>query len=147
VNYKKGAQCFRSQDGGITWQREASNAYTDAASFPDAIKFFDSQNGVIFGDPHNGYFEIYTTSDGGNNWNRVPPVNIPTLLQYEYRIPYNTDIYKNTIWTLATTLDSTGSPIRGRLLQSDDRGLTWYVRNPSMTLNGGAASLKFRIAR
>ncbi len=144
-NYKKGGgNVFRSDDGGITWQREAPNAYTDAASFPDAIKFFDPQNGVIFGDPHNGYYEIYTTSDGGNNWRRVPSANIPAPLANEYGIPYNTDTYKNTIWTLATVTDSTGNPVSGRLLQSDDRGLTWYVRNPSMTLRGGAASLKFR---
>ncbi len=33
-NYKKGGgNIFRSIDGGITWQREAANAYTDAASF------------------------------------------------------------------------------------------------------------------
>ncbi|MEJ7683203.1 MAG: hypothetical protein WKG06_36170 [Segetibacter sp.] len=143
-NYKKGGgNIFRSVDGGITWQREAANAYTDAASFPDAIKFFDPENGVLFGDPLNGYYEIYTTSDGGNNWSRVPSANIPAPLANEYGIPYNTDTYKNTIWTLATVTDSTGNPVSGQLLQSDDRGFTWYVRNPSMTLKGGAGSLKF----
>ena len=40
---------------------------TDPESFPDAIKFFNPKNGVMFGDPQNGYFEIYTTSDGGNS--------------------------------------------------------------------------------
>jgi hypothetical protein len=81
-NYKKGGgNVFRSTDGGITWEREGANTYTDAASFPDAIKFFDRQNGVIFGDPQNGYYEIYTTSDGGNNWNRVPSANIPAPLE------------------------------------------------------------------
>ncbi len=144
-NYKKGGgNVFRSTDGGITWEREGANTYTDAASFPDAIKFFDRQNGVIFGDPQNGYYEIYTTSDGGNNWNRVPSANIPAPLEREYGIPYNTDICNNTIWTLATVVDSMGSPISGRLLQSDDKGLNWYVRNSSMTLTGGDGSLKFR---
>jgi photosystem II stability/assembly factor-like uncharacterized protein len=66
-NYKKGGgNVFRSTDGGITWQREGANTYTDAASFPDAIKFFSPENGVIIGDPLNGSFEIYITSDGGN---------------------------------------------------------------------------------
>jgi hypothetical protein len=56
-----GGTVFRSTDGGATWQREAANAYNDPASFPDDIKFFDSKNGVMFGDPQDGYFEIYTT--------------------------------------------------------------------------------------
>lgn len=144
-NFKKGGgNVFRSTDGGINWKREGANTYTDAASFPDAIKFFDPQNGLMFGDPQNGYYEIYTTSDGGNNWSRVPATNIPAPLPNEYGIPYNTDIYKNTVWTLTTVLDNTGNVVAGRLLQSDDKGLTWYVRTPSMPVSRGDCSLKFR---
>ena len=144
-NYKKGGgNVFRSTDGGITWEREGANTYTDAASFPDAIKFFDPQNGVIFGDPQNGYYEIYTTSDGGNNWTRVPSTNIPAPLEREYGMPYSTDIYNNTIWTVTPVFDSTGNVAGGRLLQSDDKGLNWFVKNSSMTHNGSDVSLKFR---
>lgn len=139
-----GGNIFRSTDGGRSWQREGANTYTDPASFPDAIKFFNPHDGVTFGDPLNGYYEIYTTSDGGNNWSRVPSDNIPSPLANEYGIPYNTDTYKNTIWTLTTVVDNTGHIVGGRLLQSDDKGLTWYVKNSSMTLNGGDGSLKFR---
>ena len=143
-NFKKGGgNVFRSIDGGITWQREAANAYTDAASFPDAIKFFDAEHGVIFGDPLNCYYEIYTTNDRGNNWNRVPADNIPTPLANEYGIPYINDSYKNTIWIMTAIVEN-NNVTGGRLLQSDDRGETWYVRNSSMTLNGGDGSLKFR---
>ncbi len=144
-NYKNGGgNIFRSVDGGITWQREAANAYTNAASFPDAIKFFNPEDGVIFGDPLNGYYEIYTTGDGGNNWSRVPSTNIPAPLANEYGTPYITDTYKNTIWTLTTVVNNMNHIISGRLLQSDDKGLTWYVRNSSMIMNGGDGSLKFR---
>jgi hypothetical protein len=139
-----GGNIFRSSDGGITWQREAANAYTDAASFPDAIKFFNPANGVIIGDPVNGSFEMYTTSDGGDNWNRVPSANIPAAQANEYGSVYQSDTYDNTIWTITQTVDNTGNVSNARLLQSDDRGIHWYVRNSSLPVTGGDGSLKFR---
>ncbi|MEP7141541.1 MAG: hypothetical protein ABI707_01665, partial [Ferruginibacter sp.] len=140
-----GGNVLRSRDGGHSWHREAPNAYTDAASFPDAIAFFNPADGVIIGDPQNGYFEIYTTSNGGNSWRRVPSKKIPAPLANEYGTAYQTDIYNNTIWTIALSLDNTGNVTGARLLQSDDKGLSWYVRNSSLTFSGaGDGTLKFR---
>jgi len=139
-----GGNIFRSTDGGTTWQREAANAYTDAASFPDAIRFFNPENGVIIGDAQNGYFEIYTTSNGGNTWSRVPSNKIPAPQTNEYGSVYITDTYNNTIWTITRTVDNTGNPVSARLLQSDDKGVNWYVRNSSMTISGGDGTIKFR---
>ena len=139
-----GGNVFRSTDGGITWQREAANAYTDAASFPDDIKFFNPENGVMFGDPQNGYYEIYTTSNGGNTWSRVPSNKIPAPLANEYGVPYHSDTYNNTMWMITSTLDNNFNPVSSRLLQSDDRGENWYVRNSSMTFNGYDGTIKFR---
>jgi hypothetical protein len=39
-----GGNVFQSTDGGINWQREAANAFTDPASFPDIVEFFDPQH-------------------------------------------------------------------------------------------------------
>ena len=145
ANYVKGGgNVFRSTDGGTTWEREAANAFTDPASFPDVMEFFDPQNGVIFGDPHDGYFEIYTTSNGGNSWSRVPSNKIPAPLANEAGIPFHADAYGNTIWMIVSTFDENFNPISSRLLQSDDKGVNWYVRNPLMTFNGYDASIKFR---
>ena len=146
-NYANGGgNVFRSKDGGNTWQREAANAYTDPASFPDVIKFFDAQNGVIFGDPENGYFEIYTTSDGGNSWTRVPSSQIPTPKPIEQGITFFADTYLNTVWMITVTRESATGGITGaRLMQSDDRGHHWYVRNPSIPFNSsGDNLLRFR---
>ena len=139
-----GGTVFRSTDGGATWQREAANAYNDPASFPDDIKFFDSKNGVMFGDPQDGYFEIYTTSDGGDSWKRVPSNKVPVPLPNEYGVTYHTDTYKNTYWVITSTLDSNFNPVSSRLLQSDDKGLSWYVKNPYLTFNGWDGTIKFR---
>ena len=139
-----GGNVFRSTDGGTTWQREAANAYTDPASFPDAIEFFNPRDGVIFGDPENGSFEIYTTHNGGNTWSRVPSNKIPAPLANEYGTAYITDKDNNTIWTITVTVDDNFNYIGARLLQSDDRGENWYVRNSSMTVGGGDGTIKFR---
>jgi hypothetical protein len=139
-----GGNAFRSTDGGNTWQREATNAFKDAASFPDDLKFFNERDGVIFGDPQNGHYEIYTTSDGGDTWSRVPSSNIPAPLANEAGIPYLAETYMNTIWVITAVFDENFYPVSGRLLQSDDKGLTWYVKNASLPFVGGDGSIKFR---
>ena len=139
-----GGNVFHSADGGNTWQREAANAYTDPASYPDDIEFFDPKNGVIFGDPLNGSFEIYTTSNGGTTWNRVPSNKIPAPLANEYGIDFHSDTYLNTIWVIVSTVDENFNPVSSRLLQSDDKGKSWYVRNPLLTFYGYDGTIKFR---
>ncbi|MEO8764911.1 MAG: hypothetical protein ABI416_11515 [Ginsengibacter sp.] len=133
----------RTTDGGMHWDPEAVNAYTDPVSFPDDIQFFNPANGVIFGDSRDGYYEIYTTHNGGNTWNRVPSDRIPAPLPHEAGIPYLSDTYLNTIWVLVTVFDDNFFPISARILESDDRGESWYVKGsfPKFT---GDGSLKFR---
>ncbi len=130
-----GGNVFRSHDGGNTWSREAANAFTDPASFPDDIAFLNANDGVMFGDPESGYFEVYTTHDGGNTWNRVSSANLPTPLAGETGNTFFMEHLDNTLWTV--TID-------GRLLQSDNKGETWYVRNPGLTLVGNDGVIRFR---
>ncbi|MEO8764910.1 MAG: hypothetical protein ABI416_11510 [Ginsengibacter sp.] len=145
VNYVKGGgNFFRSNNGGATWNREAANAYASPASFPDVIEFFDPQHGVIFGDPENGYYEIYTTSNGGNSWSRVPSGKIPAPLANEFGVPFHADAYGNTMWMIVSSVDENFNIISSRLLQSDDKGTNWYVRNPLLAFSGYDASIKFR---
>ena len=138
-----GGNVFRSTDGGNTWQREAANAFTDAVSFPDNIRFFNPQDGVIFGDPENGYYEIYTTHDGGNSWSRVPSNKIPAPLPGEFGGSFLADTYGNTMWAMAIPPTQTSSTT-ARLLQSDDKGLSWYVRSTSLPFTAFEGSIKFR---
>jgi len=136
-----GGTIFRSEDGGDTWEREGANAFTNAASFPDVVHFFDSDNGVIFGDPVEDLFEIYTTSDNGDSWNRVSSDNVPARLPNEYGITNLSDAFNNTIWVVTIRFDDAFNPIGARLLQSDDRGHHWYVKNSSIAI---ASRIKFR---
>ena len=138
-----GGNVFRSNDGGKTWQREAPNAYTDPASFPDNVRFFNEKDGVIFGDPENGYYEIYTTHDGGNTWSRVPSNKIPAPLPNEFGGTFLADTYGNTMWAMAIPQTQT-STTTARLLQSDDKGESWYVRSSSLPFTVFEGSIKFR---
>jgi hypothetical protein len=65
-------------DAGLTWTRQNTASFnTGSDSFTNLVYFWDENNGVCQGDPASGYMEIYTTSNGGVNWTRVPSANIP----------------------------------------------------------------------
>ena len=138
-----GGNVFRSTDGGNTWEREAAGAFTDPASFPDNIVFFNARNGVIFGDPTNGSFEIYTTHNGGHSWSRVSATNIPAPLTNEYGLSFAADKYGNTMWAVTVIFNNDGTTST-RLLQTDDKGASWYVRSTALPLATFDVSIKFR---
>ncbi len=77
------------------------------------------------GDPNAGYFEIYTTTDGGNDWERTPQANIAPQLSGEFGI---TSVYTahgdSTLW-FGTNL--------GRIYKTIDRGLNWTVASTPYT--------------
>ncbi|MFN8275368.1 MAG: glycosyl transferase, partial [Flavobacteriaceae bacterium] len=79
---------WQTTDAGVTWTRQASAAFSDPDSFTNLVYFWNAQEGIAAGDPTNGYFEIYKTSDGGTNWTRIAttPALIPVDPQ-EYTLP------------------------------------------------------------
>jgi hypothetical protein len=82
------------------------------------------------GDPSEGSFEIYTTTNGGTNWVRVPAGNIPAALDAaEYGLTNQYTVTGDTMW-IGTTF--------GRILISTDRGYTWSVAiSPIPDFGGG----------
>jgi photosystem II stability/assembly factor-like uncharacterized protein len=143
-----GGKVLRSTDGGQSWHREGANTFTNPASFPDIISFFTHDNGVMFGDPVgegvNRQFEIYTTCDGGNNWKRVSSSKVPAPLPNEIGATFLADRYNNSIWVVTPISDNNGKPVNARLLQSDDMGATWYVRNAHLPFATNEGTVKFR---
>jgi len=115
-----GGGIFRTTDGGATWNKDIT-AFNTANGWADFIHFFDANNGVCVGDPTNGYFEIYTTSNGGASWSRVQQGNIPQPLANEYA-PMNMYIAAgNSLWFAATSLGT------GRIYRTTDKGATWSI--------------------
>nr|MBA2746858.1 T9SS type A sorting domain-containing protein [Flavisolibacter sp.] len=129
---------WKTVNGGEDWTKQESAAYT-ADSFPNIVHFWDENNGVTMGDPLGGYFEIYTTSDGGTTWTRVSQANIPPFMiegsTTEFGYAGNLEVAGNTIWF--------GTDF-GRLYRSTDMGATWTVSQTPLEdfsgENGGSYS-------
>jgi len=126
-----GGEVVKTVNGGTSWAKSttATQFVASQGGFADMVYFFDANNGVALGDPTNGYFEIYTTSNAGGTWTRVPSANIPAPLDAnEYGLVGSYDAIGNTIWVGTIHLldpadQTTGIP--ARILKSTDRGLTW----------------------
>jgi photosystem II stability/assembly factor-like uncharacterized protein len=109
---------YVTTNGGATWSRQATAPFSNSASFPDCIHFFDSVTGWALGDPILGSFEIYTTTNGGTNWTAVSSSNIPAPLSGEYGIIGYYSAVNDSLW-FGTNM--------GRIYHSTDKGHTWSV--------------------
>lgn len=113
-----GGKIAHTTNGGQTWTVQPSATFNGKSAFPNAVHFWDSQTGVCFGDPNDGYFEIYTTTNGGDNWTRVPMSRIPANKRDEKGVVGSVAVCGNTVF-FGTN--------EGRLFRSVDRGATWTV--------------------
>jgi len=109
---------YMTADGGATWSRQASATFSNSASFPDCIHFFNDNEGWCMGDPINGEYEIYTTTNGGTTWTQVSGANIPNPLSGEFGIVGYYSAVKDTIWFGTSA---------GRVYRSTDKGHTYTV--------------------
>jgi hypothetical protein len=122
-----GRGIFKTVDGGKNWTR-TTNAFFETGTFPGGIHFFNQKEGLAFGDPLGGYFEIYRTADSGRTWTQVPSPQIPPPLTeeaaYVGSLPFA--CHTDSVYWFAT--------IKGRLLRSVD-----YMTGTTAkrTTNGG----------
>lgn len=134
------ARIYRTTDGGKSW----TLAWTDSTKgiFLDGVAFWDSRHGFTFSDPVDGRLVILTTDDGGANWTRVPPVNIPPVLRGEAAFAAsNTQL---TVQGSSNAWIATGGGAEARVFRSTDRGRTWSVSSTGMP--GGPTAGLFGIA-
>jgi photosystem II stability/assembly factor-like uncharacterized protein len=117
-NTLTGGKIVHTADGGKTWNIQPTAVFDGKSAFPNAVHFWDSQSGVCIGDPNGGYFEIYTTTDGGKQWTRVRSSRIPASNRDETGIVGSFSVFDNTVFFGTST---------GRLFRSVDRGATWTV--------------------
>ncbi len=110
---------WATSDGGETWVHQDTAEFSEGGAFPNIVHFWDENIGWCQGDPVDGYFEMYTTTDGGNNWERVPQENIPTPLPGEYGIVGYYDVVGDTVWW------GTANAYPLRVFRSKDRGYSW----------------------
>ena len=128
-----GGWIIRTSDGGLNWTKQTTAAFSAPGGFPNVVHFWNLNDGFCMGDPNGGFFEIYTTTNGGNTWTRVPQANIPANLSGEYGTTGLYDVVGNIIWF------TTG---KGRVYKSIDKGHHWTVSATPDTSNQMIISFK-----
>lgn len=126
--------------------KEASNieeVYVEEGEnvFYDSMAFFNDSDGIAMGDPTDGCLSVIITSDGGNNWNKLPCDNLPKVAKGEAAFAAsnsNIAIYKDHVWMASGGKQS-------RVFHSPDQGKTWEVFNTPM-LQGKAMTGIYSIA-
>jgi photosystem II stability/assembly factor-like uncharacterized protein len=115
---------YVTRNGGTDWIQQTSASFSNSASFPNVVHFFNKNEGFCMGDPVNNEFEIYTTTDGGTTWTQVPGGNIADPLSEEYGVVGYYSVVGNKAW-FGTS--------RGRVYRSSDKGLHWDVSSTTLT--------------
>ncbi|WP_210148562.1 WD40/YVTN/BNR-like repeat-containing protein [Chryseobacterium scophthalmum] len=124
---------YKTVNGGTTWTAQQTFS-TANESYLNFVHAFDANNVIVGGDPENGEFELYTTSNGGSSWTRVIAANVPNPNSGEYG--YNAGYYAvgNNIFFYTN---------KGRIYKSTDKGLNWTIAftgsTYSLTDFGGAS--------
>ncbi len=113
-----GSKLLKTVNGGLTWQHQTTASYDPSLSWVNFVHFWDKNKGLTMGDPRDGEFEIYTTSDGGEHWISVTGDHIPNPISGEFGYNGDFDVVGNTIW-FGTN--------KGRIFRSHDLGQHWEV--------------------
>ncbi len=129
-----GGGIWNTTDGGLSWNQQGAGLIFDANSFPNVVHLWNANDGFAMGDPNNGYFEIYTTADGGATWSRVPQANIPANLSGEFGITNWYDVIGDNVWFYTN---------KGRVYRSGDKGATWDVAAMHSLTSTQSVNLKF----
>jgi len=120
-----GGTILHTADGGVTWTPQTTATFDSPNGFPNVVHFWNVNEGFCMGDPNGGYFEIYTTIDGGTTWTRVPEANIPPNSAQEYGTTGYYDVVGNMVWFTTN---------KGRIYKSIDKGYHWTASSiPNVT--------------
>ena len=118
---------YKTTNGGTSWVKQ--NVYT-TASFGNVVYFWDANIGITAGDPVGGKFEIFRTVNGGTTWTPVATAPAPNP-GTEYGLTGVRYTIGDNFWFGTTN---------GRLVRSQDKGLTWGIYyTPALDFGGGAA--------
>ncbi|HEA30281.1 MAG TPA: oxidoreductase, partial [Leeuwenhoekiella sp.] len=98
-------------------------AEENKAVFYDAMKFWNSQEGIAMGDPIDDCISVLITRNGGKNWSKIPCEGLPQIKEGEAAFAAS-----NT--NIATVGDKTWIITGGkssRVYYSPDKGKSWNV--------------------
>jgi photosystem II stability/assembly factor-like uncharacterized protein len=131
------SRVLKTGDGGETWRVSLRNP--DPHGFFDAIAFWDADRGLVQGDPVEGRFVVYKTSDAGATWDRVAPAAMPAALTGEGAFAASgTSLVvhgERRAWF------ATGGGPTARVFRSDDAGTSWSVADTPVAAGGPSAGI------
>jgi photosystem II stability/assembly factor-like uncharacterized protein len=137
------SRIYKTTDGASHWILQFTNP--DPAGFLDALAFWNSNNGIVLGDPVDGHFVILTTADAGEHWERKQG---PAALAKEGAFAASNSCLfargAREVWF------GTGGPGAARVFHSTDGGRTWTVAATPIRNDGpnaGIFSLAFADSR
>lgn len=134
---------YKTTNAGQTWVQQ-TGSFNNIGNAFGAFHFFDKNNGVAFGSPGTGNntidsLRIWTTTNGGTTWNRIPKSQLPAVLAGEGTwVSYGNDSYAvigDTIWF---------GTRRGRVWHSTDKGISWKVFPINTLISNEAFSIAFK---
>ena len=139
------SRIYRTDNGGASWRLLATNQFADG--FWDAMAFWDADNGIVFGDPVKGRFQVYVTADGGTNWRQLDGKGLDAL--------DNEGAFaaSGSCLSVAGARDAwivSGGAVTARAFHSSDRGASWQAALlpiPAGAAARGAFSVAFLDAR
>jgi photosystem II stability/assembly factor-like uncharacterized protein len=105
------AAIFRTGDGGQNW---ASTSVANMTAFVNWIHMYDSQNGIMQGDPKNNVWAIATTTNGGQIWTPIPTPLSAAATEAGWNNSY--DAVGDHMWFGTNN---------SKIYRSTDRGQTW----------------------
>jgi photosystem II stability/assembly factor-like uncharacterized protein len=111
------SRIYKTADGGIDWQALQINP--DPKGFWDAIAMWDPMHGILVGDPVNGRFTIYATSDGVS-WQ--PQKGPAANTEESVFAASNSSLF---VRGLHDAWFGTGGRGGARVLHTEDGGKTW----------------------
>jgi photosystem II stability/assembly factor-like uncharacterized protein len=132
------SRIYKTTDAGANWQ--ALQVNPDPKGFWDSIGMWDPSHGILLGDPVNGRFVLYTTSDG-LTWQ--PQKGPPANAQEGAFAASNSSLIvhgAHEAWF------GTGGPGGGRVFHTEDGGKTWAVAKTPVrhdSMSAGIFSLAF----
>lgn len=113
-----GGVILHTSDGGTTWNPQTTATFTAPNGFPNVVHFWNADTGFCMGDPNDGYFELYTTEDGGTTWARVPSTSLPVPESGEYGVTGYYSVVGSTLWF---------STNKSHIYKTNDYGHTWTL--------------------
>lgn len=119
------ARVYRTADAGQHWSLVLEEKTKGA--FFDAIAFWDSKHGILMGDPVDGLFMVYTTTDGGVTWQRGGTEKMPPALPGEGAFAASNSCL--AVISPGYAWFATGGASIARVFRSTNGGENWMVFN------------------